>query len=69
MTVAEDGITPDPEHAYWYNIATGAIEQGLLSPAVDRVGPFATRHEAAHALDVLRANSEAWAAEDAADDR
>ncbi len=53
---------------YWYNMATGAVEYGRLSPSVDRVGPFDTSDEAARALDVLRANSAKWAAEER-DDR
>lgn len=61
-------MTEDIEHAFWYNLRTGAVEQGFLSPSADRVGPFETRVEAEHALEKLRENSEKWAAEDAADD-
>jgi hypothetical protein len=49
---------------YWYNMATGAVEFGRLSPSVDRVGPFETSDEAANALDVLRANSAKWDADE-----
>ncbi|MDQ1609823.1 MAG: hypothetical protein QOE16_2555 [Microbacteriaceae bacterium] len=63
------GIEQDAEHRYWYNIRTGAVEQGFQSPAPDRVGPFNTRVEAEHALEKLRENSAKWAADDAADDR
>ncbi|MGN7860275.1 hypothetical protein ACTJI8_06815 [Microbacterium sp. 22303] len=55
---------PDGEHSYWYNSRTGAVEYGLESPSLVRVGPFATREEAERAPEVLRANSERWAAED-----
>lgn len=51
--------------SYWYNLKTGEVEFGFESPSVDRVGPFDTREEAAHALEKLRANSEAWDADDA----
>ncbi|WP_298228373.1 SPOR domain-containing protein [Gryllotalpicola sp.] len=58
---------PDIEHKYWYNLATGEVEQGFVSPASDRVGPFDTRAEAEKALEVLRANSAKWAEEEADD--
>lgn len=54
---------------FWYNSKTGAVEQGAISPAPDRIGPFATRNEAEHAMDKVRENSARWAAEDAAEDR
>ncbi len=60
--------TPDVEHKFWYNLKTGAVEQGFVSPAPDRVGPFDTHKEAEHALEKLRANSAKWAEEDAAED-
>jgi hypothetical protein len=62
-------MAEDVENEYWYNSKTGAVEQGFQSPAQDRIGPFATRDEAAHALDKLRENSAKWAEEDAAEDR
>ena len=54
----------DSTEKYWYNMVTGAVEYGRLSPSVDRVGPFDTSDEAARALEVLRANSAKWAAEE-----
>ena len=62
-------MSEDTEHQYWYNMRTAAVEQGMQSPSADRVGPFATRDEAMHALDKLRANSAKWAAEEAESDR
>jgi hypothetical protein len=62
-------MTEDSEHRFWYNMHTGEVEQGFQSPSINRVGPFATRDEAAHALDTLRANSAKWAAEDAEENR
>lgn len=55
------------ESKYWYNIRTGDVEFGRESPSVDRVGPFDTKEQAERALDTLRANSDRWAAEDAAE--
>lgn len=70
MTGENDyGIRQDAEHKYWYNMKTGQVEQGFLSPAPDRVGPFDTRVEAEHALEKLRENSARWAEEDAEEGR
>lgn len=57
-------MAEDTEHQFWYNLRTGAVEQGFQSPSIDRAGPFATRAEAARALEKLRENSEKWAQED-----
>jgi len=62
-------MAEDTEHQFWYNMRTGKVEQGFESPSVDRVGPFATRVEASHALEKLRENSAKWAEEDAREDR
>ncbi|WP_139417206.1 SPOR domain-containing protein [Agromyces laixinhei] len=61
-------MSEDVEHMFWYNLKTGGVEQGFVSPSVDRVGPFETRAEAERALDVLRENSAKWAEEEAAED-
>ena len=62
-------MAEDKEHAFWYNMRTGEVEHGLQSASLDRVGPFATRDEAAHALEKLRANSAQWSEDDARDAR
>ena len=62
-----DAYENDIEHKYWYNLKTGAVEQGFKSPAPNRVGPFDTHDEAEHALEKLRENSAKWAQEDAQD--
>ena len=61
-------MSRDTEHQFWYNLTTGQVEEGMVSPAVDRVGPFETRAEAERALEILRANSAKWAEEEAAED-
>ena len=58
----------DGDEKYWYNLSTGEVEVGMLSAAVDRVGPFDTEADAARAPETLKERSRAWAEEDAADD-
>ncbi|MBG9887311.1 MULTISPECIES: hypothetical protein [Bacteria] len=59
---------PDGDEKYWYNLRTGEVEFGMLSPSADRVGPFDTEEEASRAPQKLEENSRAWTAEDAQDD-
>lgn len=59
----------DESEKYWYNMTTGEVEYGRLSPAVDRVGPFETENDARHAMEHLRENSERWSAEEEAEGR
>ena len=61
-------MSRDADHQFWYNLNTGQVEEGMVSPAVERVGPFATRAEAENALEILRANSAKWAEEEAAEE-
>ncbi len=53
---------------FWYNERTSEVEQGPQSLAVDRLGPFDTREEAARAPQKLHENAARWAAEDAAEE-
>jgi len=56
------------EEKYWYVFATGKVEKGFESPAVDRAGPFDTYEEAADAPQLLKERSKAWAEEEARED-
>lgn len=58
----------DQDAQFWYNSKTGEVEQGLVSPAPDRIGPFATADEAARAYEILAARSREWAEEEARED-
>lgn len=58
----------DGDEKYWYNTETGQVEFGMISPSIDRVGPFDTEAEAARAPEVLKERSRAWADEEAAED-
>ncbi|WP_261167182.1 SPOR domain-containing protein [Microbacterium sp. Marseille-Q6965] len=58
----------DQDAQYWYNAKTGEVERGLVSPAPDRIGPFATPEEASRAYEILAERSRAWAEEEARED-
>ncbi|MDI2097986.1 SPOR domain-containing protein [Ruicaihuangia caeni] len=53
---------------FWYNTRTHEVEEGKLSPSVDRAGPFETAEEAARAPEIIAERSRRWAAEEAAED-
>jgi hypothetical protein len=57
-------VTGDSEKKYWYNLTTGEVERGFVSPHVDRAGPFDTAEEAARAPEIIRERSRAWAEEE-----
>lgn len=59
----------DDSEKYWYNLKTGEVEKGYVSPHVDRAGPFDTAEEAARAPEIIKERSRAWAEEDAREDR
>lgn len=51
--------------AYWYNVNTGAVEQGEeTNPKSDMLGPYATEAEARDAIESAHKRSEEWDAED-----
>ncbi len=53
---------------WWYNDRTGEVEEGPQSLAIDRLGPFASREEAARAPEIVRERARRWAEEDSAED-
>jgi hypothetical protein len=55
----------DPEKQYWYNLRTGQVEHGQMSPAIDRAGPFDTAEEAARAPEIMAARTQAWEEDEA----
>ena len=50
----------EADQQWWYNLSTGDVEQGMVSQSYDRVGPFATKTEAEHALEKLADNNRRW---------
>ncbi len=49
---------------FWFNTATGEVEEGRVSDWAVVLGPYPTREAAAHALDTARSRSAAWDRED-----
>ncbi|PTW91660.1 hypothetical protein C8A06_1393 [Microbacteriaceae bacterium MWH-Ta3] len=54
--------------AWWYNHRTGEVEEGMLSPSIDRDGPYDTYEDARRAPEIARERAARWAEEDAAND-
>lgn len=48
----------DPQ--FWYNLRTGAVEEGQQDVATHLWGPFATRDEAEHAMEKAKQRNEDW---------
>ncbi|MGP7961490.1 hypothetical protein ACTVCO_11880 [Sanguibacter sp. A247] len=57
----------DDDVAFFYNLATGQVEQGRQRAAQHLMGPYATREAAAAALETARVRTEAWDAVDEAE--
>jgi hypothetical protein len=53
------------DEQWWYNTATGEVEQGAQSAWTDRAGPYKTRAEAEGAPSRIKENSRRIAEEDA----
>ncbi len=50
---------------WWYNVSTGQVESDdERSLGADVLGPYASRQEAARALELARERTERWDAED-----
>ena len=60
----EDAV-PAGRQQWWYNNKTGEVEEGPRSLGSDRDGPYATREEAARAVEIARERARQWAAEEA----
>lgn len=54
---------------WWYNTRTHAVEEGMVSPAIDRAGPFATREEAEKAPDLIAERARKWAEDEGREQR
>jgi hypothetical protein len=54
----------DGEDQWWFNLITQKVEKGSGAPNMERMGPYATEEEAAHALATAAERTEAWDADD-----
>ena len=54
---------------YYYNLETRQVEQGKVSSYDNRIGPYDTREEAEHALEIARERNWIADAYDEQDDR
>ena len=54
----------DEHDQWWYNLVTGEVEFGAGAPNSERLGPYATKDEAEHALQRARERNDAWDAQD-----
>ncbi|MDI2128601.1 hypothetical protein [Yinghuangia seranimata] len=45
---------------WYYCVRHNKVEEGPECRALDRLGPYATRSEAEHALELVRERNEAW---------
>ena len=50
----------DDDQSWWYCLTHQTVEHGPGCPGKDRLGPYATEEEAAHALDKVRQRNEEW---------
>ena len=51
---------------FYYNLSTGAVEEGRQSPVTDLMGPYPTRAAAQRALSTAKARNEEWEQDDQA---
>ncbi len=63
-------MSPESDHPveYFYNTKTKMVEQGRQSSWEHLMGPYATREEAAGALEIAKHRNEAWEDDDRWDD-
>ncbi|WP_233580617.1 hypothetical protein [Streptomyces triticirhizae] len=45
---------------WYYCLRHGKVEEGLECPAKDRMGPYASREEAARAIEIARDRDDSW---------
>ncbi|MDO5031321.1 hypothetical protein [Corynebacterium sp.] len=58
----------NPDEQWFYDPATGEVSQGKKSGWQNRMGPYASREEAAHAIEIAQQRNAAADAEEAAED-
>lgn len=54
----------DQRREFYYNLETHEIEEGKVSSWSNRMGPYKTREQAQHALEIAAARNEKWDEDD-----
>jgi hypothetical protein len=54
----------DGEKHWWFCLRHKTVEPDAGCPGRERLGPYATREEAEHALETARQRTEEWDAQD-----
>jgi hypothetical protein len=54
----------DEEPQWYYCLRHGTVERGQVCPAKDRLGPYPSADEAAHALDRVHERNKEWESQD-----
>ena len=62
--MSEDDTWAGGPHEFWFNPATGEVEDAKHSAWTDRMGPYPTREAAQAAFARAAERSEAWDEED-----
>ena len=52
------------EHRWWFCLKHKAVEPEAGCPGKDRLGPYRTREEASHALEIAERRNAEWDAAD-----
>jgi hypothetical protein len=50
----------DEDQSWWYCLKHATVEHGPGCPGKDRLGPFASREEAARALEIVHERNREW---------
>jgi hypothetical protein len=57
MTMSDDA---GKQPRFWFNVTTGEVEEGQQSSWEHVMGPYATREEAARALEIAKQRNQDW---------
>jgi hypothetical protein len=61
-------MSMDDDKHWWYCLTHHQVEGDDGCPGKDRPGPYATREEASHALELVQERNREWDAQDGDDD-
>ncbi|MFC5906222.1 hypothetical protein [Streptacidiphilus monticola] len=60
MSEQDRAPMPDVDHQWFFCLKHHRVEQGQQCPARNRLGPYATEAEAAHALERVAERNDEW---------